>query len=297
MLKKSLNKVKILDMSLSSTSVKQVLREARMKALLFERGGFGFEPLVITTPNPEIVLKAIRNRKLYSFIETSDFAVPDGVGLVLADFFLKLKCPRVPFSFLILPFQWFYTVVLYLLGKRSIFSLDLIKGRDLFERLVFLANKKGWKVVFLGDGERSAQKAADVLQKNYKKVKIFPFVGPSLNKQGQPIDNENKKVEIEILESINRIRPHFLFVAFGAPKQELWLGRNLSKLEIGLAMTVGGSFDYVSGKVKKPPEFLEKFGLEWFWRLIIQPKRVGRIFNAVVIFPLKLILWKLKKGY
>ncbi len=295
MLKNALNKVKILDVNLSSTSINQVLRESRVKALLFEKRTPRFSPLVITTPNPEIILKAISIPKLHSFIDKSDFAVPDGVGLLLADFFLNLKSPKRPFSFLVLPFQMFYAAFLCLLNRKNISSLNLIKGRELFERLVFLANKKGWRVVFLGDKGESAQKAAAVLQKSYKKIKIFPFVGPVLDGYGQPVGLENERIESEVLESVNRIRPHFLFVGFGAPKQELWLDRNLPNLEVGVAMTVGGSFDYVSGKVKKPPKFLEKRGLEWLWRLVIQPKRVGRIFKAVVVFPLKLISWKARK--
>ncbi len=295
MSRKALNKVKILDIRLSSTSVNQVLREARIRAVLFEKKKLEFGPLVITTPNPEIILKAVSNPRLSLFINKSDFAVPDGMGLLLADFFLNLKSPRKPFSFFILPFQWFYTLALYLLGKKNISSLNLIKGRDLFERLVFLANKKRWRVVFLGDGAESAQKAALVLQKSYKKIEIFPFAGPVLDGMGRPVGEENKKLEADILESINRIKPHFLFVAFGAPKQELWLDRNLSRIKVGGAMVVGGSFDYISGRVKKPPVFLEKLGLEWLWRLVVQPKRAGRIFNAVVVFPLKLISWKARK--
>ncbi len=295
MLKKTVNKVKILDVGLSSTSVNQVLREVRVKALIFEKEATRVDPVIITTPNPEIVLKAIGNPRIYSFIEESDFAVPDGVGLLLADFFLNLRSPNRPFSLLVLPFQWLYSVVIYLLGRRNISSLNLVKGRDLFERLVFLANKKGWRVAFLGDSEGSAQKAALVLQRIYKKVKIFPFAGPLLNEEGLPIDSVNKKIEEDVLKSINKIKPHLLFVGFGAPKQELWLKRNLSELTVAVAMTVGGSFDYVSGKVKKPPKFLEKAGLEWLWRLLVQPKRAGRIFKAVVVFPVKLILWKARK--
>jgi len=68
-------------------------------------------------------------------------------------------------------------------------------------------------------------------------------------------------------------------------KQEQWIYENLSKLpNIKIAMGVGGSFDYISGAIRRAPCFLRKIGLEWLYRLIKQPKRLGRIFNATVVF-------------
>ena len=291
----SLNRVKILRVPFSSTHINRLLREVWVRVGKFEYKERSFDPLVITTPNPEIILKAQSDLKLLEFIEKSDFAVPDGVGVLLADFFLRLKVPKRPFSFFVLPFYWIYTLAIFVLRGEKISSLKLIKGRALFERLIALANRKAWRVVFLGDGEGSAQKAAEVLRVNHKKVKIFPFVGPLLDDEGRPVDIQSKNLEVDLLASINKIRPHLLFIAFGAPKQERWLGRNLSKINIGVAMVVGGTFDYISGKVKRPPLFFENRGLEWLWRLLVQPYRLGRIFKAVFVFPLKLIFYKAGK--
>ena len=72
----------------------------------------------------------------------------------------------------------------------------------------------------------------------------------------------------------------------GAPKQEKWIAENLKKMpDVKLAIGVGGSFDFISGKVQRAPEFMRTLGFEWLWRLIIQPWRIKRIFNAVVVFP------------
>jgi N-acetylglucosaminyldiphosphoundecaprenol N-acetyl-beta-D-mannosaminyltransferase len=80
--------------------------------------------------------------------------------------------------------------------------------------------------------------------------------------------------------------PDILFVALGAPKQERWIFENLNKLEsVKLAMGVGGAFDFLSGKTKRAPLWMRKIGLEWFWRLIIEPRRVKRIIDAVIVFP------------
>jgi N-acetylglucosaminyldiphosphoundecaprenol N-acetyl-beta-D-mannosaminyltransferase len=166
----------------------------------------------------------------------------------------------------------------------------------LFEDLIFLANKKKFRVVLIGDDKQSAQKAAGALKGNYKKVNIFAFSGPRRDREGKPFDDKERLKEKEIINSINKIRPHLVFVGFGAPKQEKWIWRNKDKLDVGGMMVVGGTFDYVSGKLKYPPRFFEKAGLEWLWRLLVQPKRLGRIFRAVFVFPVKVSIYKFKKG-
>jgi N-acetylglucosaminyldiphosphoundecaprenol N-acetyl-beta-D-mannosaminyltransferase len=83
-------------------------------------------------------------------------------------------------------------------------------------------------------------------------------------------------------------------VAFGNPKQEIWLYKNLAKLRVGGAMAVGGTFRYIAGMSKLPPKWMEKIGLEWLWRLFTEPRRLGRVFRAVVVFSIKVSLYKLR---
>jgi N-acetylglucosaminyldiphosphoundecaprenol N-acetyl-beta-D-mannosaminyltransferase len=154
----------------------------------------------------------------------------------------------------------------FLYGK----PLNIIPGRKLFGELLTLARRKKWTVFFLG-GE------------GIKNV----VAGPKLDKNGEPKSPQDAKIQEEVIDKINTVRPDILFVGFGAPKQEKWISKNLPKLDIGGAVAVGGTFDYLYGKTKLPPYRVEKAGLEWLWRLIHEPKRVLRIFNAVVIFPLK----------
>ena len=92
-----------------------------------------------------------------------------------------------------------------------------------------------------------------------------------------------------MIQKINEIKPDLLFVGFGMPKQEKWIDKNVEKLDVKGIMAVGGTFDYVFGKARLPPEWLEKLGLEWLWRLLHEPKRAPRILNAVIIFPLKIL--------
>jgi len=80
-----------------------------------------------------------------------------------------------------------------------------------------------------------------------------------------------------------------LFCNFGAPEQEIFLNSLKNQNNIRLAMGVGGSFDYLTGKQKRAPQWLRTIGLEWLWRLIQQPKRFKRIWNAVIVFPVKML--------
>ena len=159
----------------------------------------------------------------------------------------------------------------------------------MFLELIKLANKKRWKVFLLGG---SASKAKEVLERSFGGVKIEANDGPMFNKEGKPKQKEDKKEEIEIVKRINEFKPQLLFIGFGAPKQEKWLARWLPTLKVGGGMVVGGAFDYIAGKSPVPPRFLADTGLEWLWRLITQPWRIKRIFNAVIIFPLRVFLSK-----
>ena len=158
-------------------------------------------------------------------------------------------------------------------------SLEIIKGRELFLALVKLAKEKNWKVFFLG-GEGIKNVTA----------------GPALDENGEPKSPEDTKIQEDVISKINKARPDILFVGFGAPKQERWIYKNLPRLNIGGAMAVGGTFDYVYGQAKLPPRWMEGMGLEWLWRLLREPKRTLRILNAIVIFPAK-VLWSRIRTY
>jgi len=208
----------------------------------------------IVTPNPEIIVEAQRNKLLLSALNSADVAVADGVGLKLAG------------------------------------NLKIIKGRQLMLDLFELANKQKLKIFLLGSDKKTIDKSLYLLSKYYQDVIARGIPGPKLNKQAQTISQDNKRLEQEALKAINLFRPDFLFVAFGAPKQELWVKKHFSELKVGGTMVVGGALDYFAGTAKVPPQFLAQIGLEWFWRLILQPKRIKRIFRAVVVFPFLLLV-------
>src|SRR5690606_23109000 len=99
----------------------------------------------------------------------------------------------------------------------------------------------------------------------------------------------------ELIERINASKAEILLVAFGAPKQEIWIAENAKDLKhIQIAVGVGGLFDYLAGNVANPPKFVQTIGLEWLFRLITQPYRFKRIFRAVVVFPCRAFIWRIR---
>lgn len=140
-----------------------------------------------------------------------------------------------------------------------------IPGTELMEALIKMASENGFTTGFLGGRDEIAVKASERLQKKYPKLKI------SFAQSGGEIDKDGGTSTIYHLPSTN-----LLFVAFGPPKQEKWIAKNLKKLDVKVAMGVGGAFDYFSGKVPRAPRWIRDLGFEWLFRLIIQPWRIRR---------------------
>ncbi len=95
----------------------------------------------------------------------------------------------------------------------------------------------------------------------------------------------------KVFEQINSTNAGVIFVNFGAPEQEKFIFENRKKFKTAkIIIGVGGSFDFVTGNMKRAPVYIRRLGLEWFWRLYQEPKRIRRIFKAVVIFPITYVL-------
>jgi N-acetylglucosaminyldiphosphoundecaprenol N-acetyl-beta-D-mannosaminyltransferase len=131
-------------------------------------------------------------------------------------------------------------------------------------------------VFFLGAAPGIAKRAADILRVS----------NPSLAIAGTYAGSPAPYEEQAIIERINASGAAILFVAYGAPAQDIWIDRNLVHMpKIRVAMGVGGSFDFIAGTKRRAPVRMRSLGLEWVWRLLLEPQRIGRIFTAVVVFP------------
>jgi N-acetylglucosaminyldiphosphoundecaprenol N-acetyl-beta-D-mannosaminyltransferase len=151
----------------------------------------------------------------------------------------------------------------------------------------------GGKLIRVTGVELSSALLAD------KRFKIFVLGGSAKNlpeknqgnivgsAEGGEVDEQNWLLSdnSSIINQVNGSGANVLLVGFGQVKQEMWIYNNLSKMPgVKVAIGVGGTFDYLSGKVKRAPKLVRVLGLEWLFRLLTQPRRIGRIFNATFKF-------------
>ncbi len=151
-------------------------------------------------------------------------------------------------------------------------------GVDIVTRLCDIAAKHGYTVYLLGSKPGVADKAAERLKKWFPTLKI---AGTSAANPNEPY----------ALERIREAKPDIILVAYGAPAQEYWIAEHKNETGAKILVGVGGTFDMLSGSLPRAPKFFRALQLEWLWRLILQPSRFKRIWNAVVVFPLKAIFY------
>lgn len=126
-----------------------------------------------------------------------------------------------------------------------------------------------------------AEKTRDNLKNIFQNIKIVGVHDGYLD--------ENS--EREVIEEINRLQPNVLFVATGAPRQEKWIYNNRNKLKVDVATGQGGTFDYEAGRIKRAPVWIQKIGMEWLWRLILEPSRIVRM-SVLPVYLVKLFFKK-----
>jgi len=166
-------------------------------------------------------------------------------------------------------------IVFASLLKKNNLIRSRVTGVDLFEEICYLASMKNWNIFLYGAREETREEVKNNLLRKYPELRVNCL-------------SENGFLNDYKINDLNT--KGILFVALGAAKQEKWINENLENMpNIKLAVGVGGTFDFISGNVSRAPVILRKIGLEWLWRLIIQPKRFPRIINAVIIFPFLVI--------
>lgn len=209
----------------------------------------------VVTVNPEIVMLAQKDAAYKTAISRgASLLVPDGFGLILAS--------------LILQKPLFHRVT----------------GVDLTLKICSACERLEKSVYLLGSTHDVLEKTERTLKKLFPKLTI---AGTDASIKSTHIN------DALVIERINIAAPSAIFVALGAPHQEKWIYQNLKKIpSIRLAMGVGGTFDYISGKVRRAPLILRMLGLEWLFRLFLQPKRLKRICTAVILFPVAVLKWR-----
>ena len=191
----------------------------------------------LITVNPEFVMAAQGDSFFRQCINEAALVIPDGIGVVWATRYLGKPVP------------------------------ERVTGVDTLVELARRSTIKGYRLYLLGAAPGVAEAAGRRLQT------LVPGLQIAGSYAGSPAIAE----EDEIIEQIRVAQADILCVAYGAPAQDVWIRRNLGRLPVAIAMGIGGSFDFLTGRRHRAPKLMQKLGLEWLYRLSREPWRWRRM--------------------
>jgi N-acetylglucosaminyldiphosphoundecaprenol N-acetyl-beta-D-mannosaminyltransferase len=146
---------------------------------------------------------------------------------------------------------------------------EKVSGSDLILPLVRRAVEKKWRIYMIGGAPGVGEIAAKKLREEFD-VEIVGIEAPHVSKAGEPAEGR------AVIDRMAAARPHLVFVAFGAPKQELFIRRALPSIRPAVAVGVGAGFDFIAGKMRRAPRWMSQSGLEWLFRLAQEPRRLAK---------------------
>ncbi len=263
---------KVLEIAITVSEKKSILEEIqkyieKVKSQKSKIKSEDIKPLVIFTPNPEIINHAQKDHIFKQIVNSAQINLPDGAGV-----------------------EW---------GIKKLYGLNVSKfsGVDLMGDLCSLSAKEGLIIGLIGGRHGVALEALECLQKEYPGLKGWAIDGPDIEIQNSKckIQNQvrfgqNYNLKLEIIDRIIKEKTAILFVALGCPKQEYFIEElkvESEKLKIHhplVLMAVGGSFDYLSGRITRAPFWMREKGLEWLYRLIREPWRLFRQIKGSTFF-------------
>lgn len=203
----------------------------------------------LITVNPEFVMAAQHNPDFRQAINAAALVVADGIGVVWATRYLKAPTP------------------------------ERITGVDTLVELAKHCAASGYRLYLLGAAPGIAEEAAARLQE----------LAPGLQIAGTYAGSPAHAEEDEIIERVHAAHADVLCVAYGAPAQDLWIYRNLSRLPAALAVGIGGAYDFISGRQQRAPRLMQRLGIEWLYRLYREPWRWRRML-ALPRFAFRVVL-------
>lgn len=208
-------------------------------------------PHMVFTPNPEMVMLAQKDKEFKDILNDADMNIPDGIGIVYAAGIKKNPI------------------------KGRVTGYDTVQA--VFDRI----RDRDKTVYFFGGAPGVTDAAKENMERQHPGLKVVGCANGYF-------DEAREK---EIIEDIKQKHPDLLLVGIGFPKQEKWIYNHAKELGFKAAIGVGGSFDIMSGSIKRAPDIFIKLGLEWFYRLITQPTRFVRMLQ-LPLFMLKVIFSK-----
>ncbi len=193
-------------------------------------------PHQICTVNPEFIMTAQHDAEFQQILKRSALNIPDGIGVLWA-------------------------------AKRAGHPLrERVAGSDLIRLIADRAQTAGWRIFLLGAAEGVAEQAAIKLREQY----------PRVNSVGTYAGSPHVGEEAEIAARVRSAGADILFVAYGAPRQDKWIARNIERTGAAVAIGIGGSLDFIVGRQKRAPRWMQRLGLEWLYRLAREPRRWRR---------------------
>jgi N-acetylglucosaminyldiphosphoundecaprenol N-acetyl-beta-D-mannosaminyltransferase len=195
------------------------------------------KPHQVITANPIMIMSALEDPDYLQMMKQAELIVPDGAGVVWASGYVGQPVA------------------------------ERVAGYDLIHELMKVGEPRGWKVYLLGASPEVIETAANKLKQLYPEINIVGF------RDGFFPDEQDG----QIIEGIVQASPDILLVGRSASKQEPWVAKYKQALDIPVMMGVGGSFDVLSGKLKRAPLMFQKLRLEWLYRLIQEPWRFRRM--------------------
>ena len=207
----------------------------------------------IFTPNPEILLHAREDTDYADVLRSADLALPDGTGVAIVQALRNRRSVR----------RW--------------------PGVEIAALLLRLAAERGETVAFVGGTPEVAERSAARWRALPGLKVVTAGAGVTIGEDGlaSPTDRED-----EIVEAIRSAAPTIVLVGLGAPKQERWIERHADDFpSVRIMIGVGGAFDMWAGSKRRAPRAFRTLGLEWLWRLALEPRRLPRILRATVVFP------------
>lgn len=195
------------------------------------------KPNQVVTVNLDFLRLSVQDRSFQELINQSSLAVPDGMPLVWGARLLGDPLP------------------------------DRVPGVDLVVECSRLAAQRGYRIFFLGAGPGVAENTAALLCERFPGLQVVGTHAPP------SLDPQNDTVTVELIRAAS---PDILFVAFGAPRQELWIRQHMHTLSVPVSIGVGGAFDLISGRVNRAPSWMQQGGMEWFYRFLMEPRRLWK---------------------
>ena len=224
-----------------SFAVMDLKHAAEAIVLAAEQGTKG----LVVTPNADHVVRHSRSQRFRSVVDGALMRFADGMPIVWVSRLLKVPLP------------------------------ERVTGADLLPAIVSLTATKGVRTFFLGGLPSVAEKAKGVLCERFKGAQVVGVYSPPFGFE------KDQKETRKIIEMINALDVHILFVGVGSPKQEYWVHDNLSELNVGPVVCVGAAFDFAAGVLRRAPLWVQNVGCEWLWRLGQEPRRLWRRYLLV----------------